>query len=67
MGKIIVSVQLLGPALLDVAMKSAFNVCEEKNLDFTKIKIELELQKTVEDFVKMYNNYFKDDIKLILQ
>jgi hypothetical protein len=66
MGKIIVSSQFTGPALLDIAMKSAFTVCEEKKLDFNKIKAELEEQKTSEDFLKVYDSYFKDDIKILI-
>jgi hypothetical protein len=66
MGKIMVSAQFLGPTIVDVAMKSAFNVCEEKKLDFSKIKIELEGQKTIEDFLKVYDGYFSNDIKILM-
>jgi hypothetical protein len=65
MGKIIISSQLLGPLTSEVAFREASTICEEKGLNFEKIKKELLEQTDSKGFLQVYDNYFKEYIKII--
>ena len=66
MSKILICAKLLGQNITEVAIREAEQLCLEKGLNFKLISKELSEQKTPDDFLQVYDVYFKDDIKIIL-
>lgn len=66
MGKVIIDTQMLGMRFMEVIFREAEALAVEKNLNKDKILKELAEAPTQEDFMKIIENNFGDELIILL-
>jgi hypothetical protein len=62
MGKIVIDAQMAGIQLPNVIMREALSLAEEKGLDIKPLQKKLEDAPTQEDFMKIIEENFGDEL-----
>jgi hypothetical protein len=65
MGKVIIDVQMLGMNFMQVIFREAAELATEKGLDPEKISKELSEAPTQEDFMKIIEKNFGDELVIL--
>ena len=66
MGKVIIDTQMLGMRFMEVIFREAASIADEKNLNKDKILKELAEAHTQEDFMKIIEENFGDELIILL-
>lgn len=66
MGKVIIDTQMLGMHFMEVIFREAESIAVEKNLNKDKILKELAEAPTQEDFMKIIEDTFGDELIILL-
>jgi len=66
MGKVIVDTQMLGMRFMEVIFREVESIAVEKNLDKEKILKQLAEAPTQEDFMKIIEDTFGDELIILL-
>lgn len=65
MGKIIISEKFLKQNFINVALAHANKISQEKGLNMFQIQNDINMAQTPQEFVKVFEKYFGDELKLI--